>query len=58
MSNNLLGKDENLNTVQPDFVTGGESLSVLLSSADCPLRTLNVSELTCKCYYLCNEIIV
>ena len=43
MSNNLLGKDENLNAVQPDFVTGGESLSELLSNPDCPLQTLNVS---------------
>jgi hypothetical protein len=43
MSNNLLGKDENLNAVQPDFVTGGESLSELLSNPQCPLRTLNVS---------------
>lgn len=43
MSNNLLGKDENLNAVQPDFVTGGESLSELLSNPNCPLRTLNVT---------------
>ncbi len=43
MSNNLLGKDENLNAVQPDFVTGGESLSELLKNPHCPLRTLNVS---------------
>ena len=43
MSNNLLGKDENLNAVQPDFVTGGESLSELLSNPHCPLQTLNVS---------------
>lgn len=43
MSNNLLGKDENLNAVQPNFVTGGESLSELLSNPKCPLRTLNVS---------------
>jgi hypothetical protein len=42
MSNNLLGKDENLNAVQPDFVTGGESLSELLSNPHCPLQTLNV----------------
>jgi hypothetical protein len=44
MSNNLLGKDENLNAVQPDFVTGGESLSELLSNPSCPLQTLNVSK--------------
>ena len=43
MSHNLLGKDANMLAVQPDFVTGGKSLSVLLSSPTCPLRKLNVS---------------
>ena len=43
MSKNLLGKDENLNAVQPDFVTGGESLAELLSSETCPIQILNVS---------------
>lgn len=49
MSNNLLGKDENLNAVQPDFVTGGESLSELLKNPHCPLRTLNVRN---RCFHL------
>jgi hypothetical protein len=43
MSKNLLGKDENLNTVQPDFTTGGEALSELLKEGLCPIQTLNVS---------------
>lgn len=42
MSNNLLGKDENLNVVMPDFLTGGESIAKLLRSSLCPLETLNV----------------
>lgn len=43
LSRNLLGKDENLNAVQPDFVTGGESLSALLRHESCPIQILNVS---------------
>lgn len=43
MSCNLLGKDENLNAVQPDFVTGGESLSELIRHESCPIQILNVS---------------
>jgi hypothetical protein len=42
MSKNLLGKDENLNAVQPDFVTGGESLSELIRHESCPIQILNV----------------
>lgn len=42
MSKNLLGKDENLNVVKPDFVTGGEILADLLRDSNCPLHTLNV----------------
>ena len=42
MSNNLLGKDENLNAVQPDFVTGGESLAELIRIGSCPIKTLNL----------------
>jgi Ran GTPase-activating protein (RanGAP) involved in mRNA processing and transport len=42
MSNNLLGKDENLNVVMPDFLTGGESIAKLLRSSLCPLETLNL----------------
>lgn len=43
LSKNLLGKDENLNVVMPDFLTGGESLAHLLRYSTCPLETLNVS---------------
>lgn len=42
LSKNLLGKDENLNVVMPDFLTGGESLAHLLRYSTCPLETLNV----------------
>lgn len=42
MSNNLLGKDENLNVVMPDFLTGGESIAKFLRNSTCPLETLNV----------------
>lgn len=42
MSNNRIGKDENLNVVKPDFITGGESLAELLRDSNCPLQTLNV----------------
>jgi hypothetical protein len=42
MSKNLIGKDENLNTVQPDFVTGSESLADLIKIGSCPIETLNV----------------
>lgn len=49
MSNNLLGKDENLNVVMPDFLTGGESIAKLLRSSLCPLETLNVRRLLCVC---------
>lgn len=45
LSKNLIGKDENLNVVKPDFVTGGESLAELLSNSECPLQTLNVRNL-------------
>lgn len=43
ISKNIIGKDENLNVVKPDFVTGGESLAELLRDSHCPLRSLNVS---------------
>lgn len=42
MSKNLIGKDENLNVVKADFVTGGESLAELISDGKCPLETLNL----------------
>jgi hypothetical protein len=50
MSKNLLGKDENLNAVQPDFTTAGEALSALLKEGLCPIQTLNVSN---RCALLC-----
>lgn len=42
LSNNLLGKDENLNVVQPDFETGGESLAELIRADCCPIQTLHL----------------
>jgi hypothetical protein len=42
MSENLLGKDENLNAVKPDIVTAGESLAILLHDCRCPVRKLKV----------------
>jgi Ran GTPase-activating protein (RanGAP) involved in mRNA processing and transport len=38
-----LGKDENLNVVKPDFITGGESLANLLRENKCTLQSLIVS---------------
>lgn len=43
LSENLLGKDENLNAVKPDTITAGESLAVLLQDCRCPIHTLKVS---------------
>ena len=43
MSENLLGKDENLNAVNPDIITGGESLAMLLTEGDCALTHLIIS---------------
>ena len=43
MSENLLGKDENLNAVNPDIITGGESLAMLLTDGNCALRHLIIS---------------
>jgi Ran GTPase-activating protein (RanGAP) involved in mRNA processing and transport len=40
LSNNLIGKDENLNVVQPDFTTGAEALATLLEANQCPLQSL------------------
>ena len=39
----MLGKDENLNAIYPDLVTGGESLAELINDGNCPLRRLNLS---------------
>ena len=38
MSGNLLGKDENLSSVQDGVVTGGESIAGLLRQETCPIR--------------------
>jgi Ran GTPase-activating protein (RanGAP) involved in mRNA processing and transport len=40
LSRNLIGSAENLNTVMPDVVTGGEALADLLRDKDCHLKTL------------------
>jgi hypothetical protein len=40
MSNNLLGKEENLNTVKPSFETGGEAIARVLAANQCALETL------------------
>ena len=42
LSNNKIGSAENLNTVMPDLVTGGEALAELLRLPQCNLRTLKV----------------
>jgi Ran GTPase-activating protein (RanGAP) involved in mRNA processing and transport len=42
LSENLVGSSENLNTVMPELVTGGEALADLLSSPNCPLTTLKL----------------
>ncbi len=51
LSKNLLGKDENLNVVKPDFVTGGESIAALLRESTCPLSTLVVCLFM---FYICH----
>jgi hypothetical protein len=42
LSNNKIGSAENLNTVMPDLITGGEALAELLRLPQCKLRTLKV----------------
>jgi Ran GTPase-activating protein (RanGAP) involved in mRNA processing and transport len=42
LSNNKIGSAENLNTVMPDLVTGGEALAELLRLPQCKLKTLKV----------------
>lgn len=42
LSENLVGASENLNTVLPDLVTGGEALGSLLRSPNCQLQSLKV----------------
>jgi Leucine-rich repeat (LRR) protein len=43
LSNNKIGQAETLNTVQPDYITGGEALADMLASNSCKLRHLNLS---------------
>lgn len=42
LSDNKVGSSENLNTVMPDIVTGGEALADLLRSDQCTLKTLKL----------------
>ncbi len=42
LSENLVGSSENLNSVMPDLITGGEALADLLSSPQCPLSSLRL----------------
>ena len=42
LSSNKIGSAENLNTVMPDLVTGGEALAELLRLPTCRLKTLKV----------------
>lgn len=42
MSGNLLGKDENLSSVNEEVTTGGVSIAGLLKQETCPLRSLNL----------------
>jgi Ran GTPase-activating protein (RanGAP) involved in mRNA processing and transport len=42
LSKNNIGKEENLNAVKPSFLTGGESLAILLSNKNCPLQKLTL----------------
>jgi hypothetical protein len=42
LSHNIIGGAENLNTVMPDVVTGGEALADLLDNEDAVLETLKI----------------
>ena len=42
LSNNQIGSAENLNTVMPDVVTGGEAFAALLRSPTCKLESLKL----------------
>jgi hypothetical protein len=43
LSNNKIGQAETLNTVQPDYITGGEALADMLASNSCKLQYLNLA---------------
>ena len=42
LSNNIIGKDEILNVIRPDILTGGESFALLLKDPRCVLETLKL----------------
>jgi Ran GTPase-activating protein (RanGAP) involved in mRNA processing and transport len=42
LSHNKIGSAENLNTVMPDLITGGEALADLLRSENCRLKSLKL----------------
>ena len=42
LSRNIIGKSENLNTVIPDIITGGEAIADLLAANACHLQTLHL----------------
>ena len=42
LSHNKIGSAENLNTVMPDLITGGEALTDLLRSENCRLKSLKL----------------
>ena len=43
LQRNLIGRSEQLNVVQPDFVTGGEAIGKWLRNPNCRLKMLDVS---------------
>lgn len=43
LTGNLLGQSENLNTVMPDLITGGEALADVLRSPGCSLKVLKLA---------------
>jgi len=49
LSENLIGSAENLNTVMPDLVTGGEAIADLLQSEGCVLQSLKLGNGNCNC---------
>ncbi|CAM9587870.1 unnamed protein product, partial [Discosporangium mesarthrocarpum] len=43
LSHNLIGSQESINYVQPDFYTGAEALADWVASEECPLKFLDIS---------------
>lgn len=57
LSENLVGTSENLNSVMPDTVTGGEALADLLRSDGCVLSTLKLgTNSACGEFAICAEV--